>query len=114
MSGISVHPASLTYQTHTHGDATVLRLVGDLAGPAAQQVRTALLDLLAGKPKGLHIDMSHVQTLDDLGLGGLCIATLWARKFNIPLAIIPSQAVRDRLTAAKLDQYLTLVEPGSA
>jgi anti-anti-sigma regulatory factor len=112
MSGIPAQPADLLSVNRQDENAVLLSLGADLVRPAACQVRDALLDLLAARPKRLLVDLTRVQTLDEVGLGTLLVVALWARKFSVEFALIPSQPARDRLTTTRLDGYLTLVEPG--
>jgi anti-anti-sigma regulatory factor len=113
MSGIPAQPANPLFSTHKDEHTAFLSLGADLVQPAACQVRSALLDLLATRPKRLVVDLTCVQVLDEVGLGTLLVVALWARKFSVEFAVIPSQTARTRLTTARLDGYLTLVEPGS-
>jgi anti-anti-sigma regulatory factor len=113
MSGTPAQPANPPFATRQDENSVVLSLGADLVQPAACQVRDALLDLLTARPKRLLVDLTHVQALDEAGLGTLLIVALWARKFSVEFALIPSQTARGRLTTARLDGYLTLVEPGS-
>jgi anti-anti-sigma regulatory factor len=112
MSGIPAQPADLLSVKQQDENAVLLSLGADLVQTAACQVRDALLDLLAARPKRLLVDLTRVQALDEAGLGTLLVVALWARKFSVEFALIPSQHTRDRLTTARLDGYLTLVEPG--
>jgi anti-sigma B factor antagonist len=100
------------FTTRQDSDAAVLNIVVDLVQPAARQIRVALLDLLETRPRRLLVDLTQIQAIDETGLGALLVTALWARKLCVELALIPSPAARSRLTTARLDGYLTLVEPG--
>jgi anti-anti-sigma regulatory factor len=113
MSGIPAQPAKPLFSTHEDENTAFLSLGADLVQPAACQVRGALLDLLATRPKRLVVDMTSVRALDDMGLGALLVVALWARKSSVEFVLIPSPIARDRLTTDRLDGYLTFVEPGS-
>ena len=110
MSGTHTQQPNPLFATRTGDNAVVLGLSADLVRPAACEVRAALLDLLAARPKRLLVDLTQVQAVDEAGLGTLLVVALWARKFSVEFALIPSQIARDRLTTARLDGYLTLVE----
>jgi anti-anti-sigma regulatory factor len=110
MSGTHTQQPNPLFATMASDNSTTLRLSADLVRPASREVRDALLDLLAARPKRLLVDLTQVQTLDEAGLGTLLVVALWARKFSVEFALIPSQTTRSRLTTARLDGYLTLVE----
>jgi anti-anti-sigma factor len=113
MIGVPVQQGSLALQTQTRSDATIVSLGGDLTQAAVQQARAALFEALQGRPKRFVADLARIQVFQEAGIGILLIVSLWAHKWGVEFAIVPSQAVRDRLTAANLDQHLRFVEPGS-
>jgi anti-anti-sigma regulatory factor len=110
MSSAQIQQASPLFATRKDEHSAVLSLTADLVQPAACEVRAALLDLLGSRPKRLLVDLTQVQAVDEAGLGTLLVVALWARKFSVEFALIPSPITRGRLTAAHLDGYLTLVE----
>jgi anti-anti-sigma regulatory factor len=112
MSLTHTRPTDPLFTSRRDGDAVILTIVADLVQPAARQARTAMLDMLETRPGGLLIDLTQVQAIDETGLGALLVIALWARKLAVKLAVIPSPSTRSRLTTARLDGYLTLVEPG--
>lgn len=114
MSGTPTRQPNPLFAIQTSDSAVLLSLSADLLRPVACEVRDALLALLAARPKRLLVDLTRVQALDETGLGTLLVCALWARKFSVEFALIPSQTARSRLTTARLDGYLTFVESGSA
>jgi anti-anti-sigma regulatory factor len=113
MSRTPAQASNPPFTTRGDKNTALLSLGTDLVQPADRQVRDALLDLLAARPKRLLVDLTHVQALDEAGLGALLVVALWARKFAVEFVLVPSQTARDRLTTARLEGYLTLVEPES-
>lgn len=110
MIGAPVQQDSLTIQTQAHSDATVVSLGGGLTRSSARQARVTLFEALQGRPRRLVTNLAQVKGFDEAGIGMLLISSLWARKCGVEFAIIPSQVVRDQLTAAKLDRYLSLID----
>lgn len=112
MNAMSDQQADPLFTTRQDGNTVAVSVAADLIHPAAHQVRVALLEVLEARPRRVLIDLTRVQAIDETGLGALLITALWARKFSAELAVIPSPSARSRLTTARLDGYLTLVEPG--
>ncbi len=102
------------FEMRSHGNSVVLAIAGDLTLATAAAARAAILEPLKGRPKRLVVDLTRVQCLDEAGIGCLVAASLWARKAGTEFGLIPSAGLWDRLTAARIDRYFVLVEPGSA
>jgi anti-anti-sigma factor len=114
MSGHPPQQADLTLRTSCRDDTVTIQTHGDLRAPATQQFRIRILEALQTRPKRLLLDLGAVRGLDDTGLGVLLIARLWAQKQDARLDLIPSPAIHDRLTEARLDRYFTFIGPDSA
>jgi anti-sigma B factor antagonist len=88
-----------------HGDAVVLRLVGELDLYNAGEVRSALVDVLASEPTRIVIDMSEVNFVDSTALGVLIEARSKLGRNDLLLAA-PQIETRRTLQVSGLDRRL--------
>ena len=88
-----------------HGGAIVLRLAGELDLYNADEVRSALVDILASEPTRIVIDMSEVNFVDSTALGVLIEARSKLGRNDLLLAA-PQIETRRTLQVSGLDRRL--------
>lgn len=114
MSVSHAQQANPEFLVQTDDHITTVRLAGGLSGSGAVEIRDALLGQLRTPPQRVRVDLTRIHDLDTIGVGVLLVVALWARKYSAEFSLIPSETIRDQLTSARLDGYLTLVGHGSA
>jgi anti-sigma B factor antagonist len=103
--------APLIVRVDGRGDATTLRVSGEIDLLTVEQLRTAIDRALAGPGRTFLVDLRGVSFVDCAGIGLLVEVHDHARRRGLRLQIVPGRAVAR--TAALLDLTAALGLPGA-
>lgn len=91
------------------GQAVVVRPQGDVDMSRSPQLRQALRDAMASKPRGLIVDLGEVGYMDSSGLATLVEAMRTAKRGGTKMVLCAmNDKVRAIFEIARLDQFFTI------
>jgi anti-anti-sigma factor len=90
-----------TVISHTHSDAVVIEVHGDVGEAAGDQLRRELITaMMRRRPRRIVVDLSHADSLDPGAVGALIAANDAANDLRLTLALHgPSDDIAAELTA---------------
>ncbi len=95
--------------TNLHGDAVIVRVVGDIDMANSDELRERCVDLLDSGVEALVIDLSGVTFFASSGIAALGhIRVHNASLQRRPVHVVASRAVRRSLTVTAMDKLLPL------
>ncbi|XVS66445.1 STAS domain-containing protein [Actinosynnema sp. CA-299493] len=97
--------------TESHGDATIVRVVGDIDMVNSDDLRDRCVELLDSGVDALVIDLSEVPFFASSGIAAL--GQIRAHNASLsprPVHVVAGRAVRRSLTATAMDKLLPLHE----
>jgi anti-sigma B factor antagonist len=91
------------------GDAVTVNLTGEVDVLTVDQVRQALTEALAWKPRSITVDMADLSFIDSTGLGALVFGFQRSRDAGVAFRLArPSTAVRQVLVLSGLLEVVEL------
>lgn len=103
--------APVDISTSRHGDAAVLRAVGDVDMSGSPLFREGLRQLLQSRPKRLVVDLGGVEYMDSSGVATLVEAMKNARAGGTRLVLCAMKPrVRGIFEIARLDKYFAIFD----
>jgi anti-sigma B factor antagonist len=105
----------ITVEHSTHGDAAILKPIGEIDLSRAPGLRMHLMDVLSAKPPVLIIDLAEVPYMDSSGVATCVEAMQVSRRSGTRLFLSGLQErVRSIFEIARLDEVFTIVDSPSA
>ncbi len=103
--------APVDIKTSRHGDAALLRAVGDVDMSGSPLLRESLRQMLQAKPSRLIVDLGGVEYMDSSGVATLVEAMKNARAGGTKLALCAMKPrVRGIFEIARLDKYFAIFD----
>jgi len=102
---------ALTISTTQKGNGVVVQLVGSASMELCDRLNEALYAACESRPRVLVVDLSRLDFICSLGLGGLVAAYLRVQKYGGALLLAsPAESIREMLQVTKLGQILPMFD----
>jgi anti-sigma B factor antagonist len=103
-------PEELVTSLDRTGDTVTVALHGEVDVATVDQVRVALADAIAGRPRTIEVDLRDLSFIDSTGLGALIFGFQRSRDLNIGFRLArPSPGIRQILVLSGLLEVVELV-----
>lgn len=98
---------TLNISTRRQGTTVIVALAGSASMEHCEQLATQLLQACETKPPALVVDLTALEFICSLGLGGIVAAYIRMQRHGGKLVLAaPGGAIRDMLTVTKLGTLL--------
>ncbi len=109
MSLIPTEPFRI--QVEPRGDATVVQLAGWASMDVSAGLKDTLINLVDVKRKQLILDLSALEFISSVGLGGIIAAHLRCRHCDGSIKLVsPQPAIRELLNVTKLTKLFPIYD----
>jgi anti-sigma B factor antagonist len=99
----------LTIQVEPRKGCTVVRLSGSASMDVAGTLRDRLIGLISATSPRLVLDVSTLEFISSVGLGGIIAAYLRCRRYDGAIQLVrPLPAIQELLAVTKLDKLFTV------
>lgn len=106
---MSSHGSPLRVEVRPGKDATIVKLTGSAGMEVAGKLRDQLLSLINAETRRLIVDMSELEFINSVGLGGIVAAHLRCRKSDGEVHLVsPQPSIRALLELTKLTKLFSI------
>jgi anti-sigma B factor antagonist len=99
----------LTIEVEDRCGAVVARLIGSANMVSATDLQDQLLEIIERKPRRLVLDLSRLDFISSVGLGGIIAAHLRCRHFNTSIALAgPQPEIIELLQVTNLNRLFPI------
>ena len=109
MSLLPTEPLSI--RVEPRGDATVVQLTGWASMDVSAGLKDTLVNLVDAKRKQLILDLTDLEFISSVGLGGIIAAHIRCRHCDGTIKIVsPRPAIRELLSVTKLTKLFPIYD----